>query len=153
MTATSLRMVLAGAGLGTRRQAVPSQRSIRLPLGLATLPVKPTAHALRADAAATPTRKRLPAEAGLGTRRHAVPAQCMITVVPVWLVRVPAEPTAHALPAEVAATSFRRPWRPGSGPGARRHTVPFQRSISGALSPVKPTAQALRGEVAATLNR
>src|SRR5262249_59184209 len=128
-----LRTVPTGAGPGTRRHAVPSQCAIRLPVGLVTLPVKPTAHVLRADVAATPTRKLLPAEAGLGTRRHAVPFQRMITVLPVRLVRVPTEPTAQALLAEVAATSVRRLCRPGRGPGTRPHAVPSHRSLSGPL--------------------
>src|SRR5262249_7078266 len=117
-----------GGGRVRRRQGVPSQCAIRLPVGLVTLPVKPTAHALRADVAATPTRKLLPAEAGLGTRRHAVPFQRMITVLPVRLVRVPTEPTAQALLAEVAATSVRRLCRPGRGPGTRRHSALRRRS-------------------------
>src|SRR5690348_15685704 len=130
----------AGRRLGRTRhlQAVPFQRKISaVALFLVTLPVKPTAHALRADVAVTARSPAPRPGVGLGTRVHAVPFQCTIRVLglaaatpPVIAaarppvapavhappaecepVRMPPEsPTAHTSLADVAATPISSPW-------------------------------------------
>ena len=67
-------------------------------------------------------------------------------------------PTAQALPAEVASTSRSSPPPDGSGLGEMLQAAPFQRSITGRRMgrvPVsaRPTAQALVGESASTPHR
>jgi len=66
-------------------------------------------------------------------------------------------PTAHTLPADVAATLDRPLLAPGLGLGTRFHALPFQRRIKVLGLLVKqlaqPTAQALRADTAATLAR
>jgi hypothetical protein len=129
-------------GLGTRRQARPFHRRIRV-LKLLLVVVEPTAQALRAEVAATAASELNLAEDGLGldTRFHAAPFQCTIKVLPLLV-----EPTAQAFLAEVAAT----PERPPTGLVTRRHAVPFQCTIRALPPPVEPTAHALRAEIAAT---
>src|SRR5450759_5272778 len=132
-----------GLGLGTRVHAVPFQCTIRV----LEPPVSPTAHALRADVAATPMSCAPPPRLGLGTRVHAVPSQCTIRVLRV------VKPTAHALRAEVTATPSSAPRRSEAGLGTTFHPVPFQRAISVLLARaglVRPTAQAFCADVAAT---
>gem|GEM_PF-3168070 len=109
------------------------------------MPAYPTAHALRADVAATPKSQPPPAGRGLGTRVHPVPFQPSIRVWP-----KPSTPTAQALRAEVAATPSRMLLPAGLGLGTRFHPVPFHRTIRVFSPPTIPTAQALRAEAAAT---
>jgi hypothetical protein len=66
--------------------------------------------------------------AGLGTCFQVLPSQCSISVVDKMLL-LPAEPTAQALDAEVAATAVRPPpWLDGDGLRTRLPplTVPVQ---------------------------
>ena len=69
---------------------------------------------------------------------------------------LPVEPTAQALPADVAATPDRL-LPAGAGLGTCFHALPFQAMISvlGLLveQPLQPTAQALLAEAAATPDR
>ena len=63
------------------------------------------------------------------------------------------QPTAQALPADVAATPVRLHQLAVAGLGTCFHTLPFQRTIRALeleVLPVEPTAQALLTEVAAT---
>src|SRR5215467_9414719 len=118
-----------GLGVGTFFQAEPFQCRIRVWKAM-PLEYSPAAQTSPAEVTATLVRKllwdALPG-LGLGTRFQAVPFQCRIRV---WKA-VPSEysPTAHALPAELAATP--RSWLvrvgpPGSGLGTCFHAVPFQ---------------------------
>src|SRR5690349_12161080 len=70
-----------------------------------------------------------------------------------WRMAPLKEPTAHALPGELAATPFRSLLEPGSGLGTRTHLVPFHRRIRVLFTrplAASPTAHALPAEVAAT---
>src|SRR5215471_9654486 len=130
----------AAAGLGTRAQDEPFQRSIRLASRSPLSTMVPTAQALVAERAVTPSRLPM-LRAGAGTRVHAVPFQCSI--------RAPVlPPTAQALASEVAATPLRAAAAGRAGPGTCRQAVPFQCSISGTWPDfvnVSPTAQAFGG--------
>ena len=91
----------------------------------------PTAQAVLAEVADTPLRiisVTGPAGLGLAACAHLVPFQCRIRVLPVVLVKE--SPTAHALPAEVAATAPSTLSAPGAGLATWDHFVPFQRRIS-----------------------
>jgi hypothetical protein len=112
VAATLSRRLPAGPGLGTLVQALPFHRSIR-----AREPLTPTVQALRAEIAAT-LLSLLPAAPGLGTRFQAVPFQCTISVL--GLEKLPAEPTAQALLAEVAVTAERLPLMVKAAVGADR---------------------------------
>jgi transcriptional regulator with XRE-family HTH domain len=92
---------------------------------------------------------------GLGAAyRHVLPFQraTMVLVLPLaWM----AEPTAHALLADVAATPLNRRNLPeGSGVGTLRQFLPFHRRIRVFVGPsplpVAPTAQARLADTAAT---
>src|SRR5258708_24373878 len=104
--ATPARSEPAGPGLGTRFQVLPFQRRIRVfPLAFVKQLVQPTAQALLAEVAevaATPLRPASAPGLGLGTRFQVLPVQRPIRVL--WLLGVPAKPTAHAPLAETAAT-------------------------------------------------
>jgi hypothetical protein len=84
-----------GLGLRSRLQERPFQCRISV-----FDPLRPTAQALRAEAAATADSLPLRPPFGLGTCFHLVPFQCKITV----LLRV--LPTAQALRADTAATPY-----------------------------------------------
>src|SRR3984957_17240194 len=113
--------------------------------------VAPTAHALRADRAVTPSRKSPVFLAGCGfglaTRFQLWPFQCRISVLPELVLP---SPTTQALLAEVAATLYKVAFDKGAE--TRCQLWPFQCTIS-APEPARPTAQALLAEVAATASR
>jgi hypothetical protein len=81
---------------------LPFHCSIKTPVPVPVL-VLPTAHAFRADVAATPERL-LPAGLGLGTRSQALPFHRRIRVLETPLPEQLVQPTAQALRAETAAT-------------------------------------------------
>src|SRR5690348_970968 len=91
----------------------------------------PTAQALPAEVAATPSRiisVTGPAGLGLAACAHFVPFQRRIRVLPA--VPVKKSPTAQALPAEVAVTALSALSFPGAGLATWDHFVPFQRRTS-----------------------
>jgi hypothetical protein len=136
-------------------QVVPFQcNATVVGLALNSRPFRPTAQALRAEAAATPKSSAPPARLGLRTSFHLVPFQRSITVFgPGWLGLL-VQPTAQAFRADVTATPARLPPAAGFGLGTRFQAVPFQRRIKvsgfSLKQRVQPTAQALRAEVTAT---
>src|SRR5215469_4915794 len=144
VTATPKKVAPPGTGFGLaiRLQVPPFQWLITLMLVPALCPLAPpTAQALLAEVAATPSR--LPTLTGLGATRHALPFQCSIAVLsPLG----PPMPTAQALAADVAATPARFPM---SGHRTRRQDLPFH-PRSSEWPFCSPTAQALAVDVAAT---
>ena len=108
-----------GLGLGTTLQALPFQCSMRV-----LLKSLPTAQALVADVAATPSRASVPEGLGLGTTSQALPFQCSIRVLLVW--GDPLTPTAQALLGDVAAAALRTlSLVPRFGLGTTAHVLPF----------------------------
>jgi hypothetical protein len=124
-----------GFGLGTRFHALPFQCRMTVLLE----PVEPTAQALLAEVAATPSslsafdlevaatpvKAPCPTVLGSGETFHAVPFQRKISGVSAPGLVV--TPTAHAFVAEVAATPASVP-SAGPGTGTRRAVVPFRRT-------------------------
>ena len=109
--------------------------------------MQPTAQALRAEVTANAYRALPPgAGFGLGTILHRVPFHRSIRTAVFEPNRRPVWPTAHARPAEVAATASSDPPDAPVGLGSRRHAPPRQRSIRVVglpARPVWPTAHAL----------
>jgi hypothetical protein len=145
----------ACAGLATRFHVLPFHCKITV-CGLVELrkqsAVQPTAQALCAETAATLLRELFCPGLGLGTRFQVVPFQCKISVLipPKPWKQFPAQPTAQALLAEVAATPNSAPPSDGVGLGTCFQVLPFQCRICvlpGGVS-LPPTAQALLAEVA-----
>jgi hypothetical protein len=129
---------------------MPFHRSIKIP----PVPVVPTAQALRAETAATPSRPPPAEAAGLRACCQDLPFQPSIKVLDA-LPQLRVQPTAQVRPAEMTATEFRMP-PAGLGLRTRFQAVPFQRRITvpELRSPSAwPTAQALRGDQAATPSR
>lgn len=121
-----------GVGLGTYFHAAPFHRSVTLKPGPDPQLASPTVQAPPAEVTATAPRYSaspwLAPGSGLGTRIHAVPFHRSISVLSLEPKIV--EPTAQALPAELAATPSRVASDPGLGLDIRFHAAPFHRSIS-----------------------
>ncbi len=128
--------------MGTRFQALPFQRTIRV---CCTFPTEyvPTAHAFLADVAVTPKSWLLaaaPPTSGLFIVFHAVPFQCSISV---WLaVPLNCRPTAHALFADTTATSKTRWFDAAASAGAAGAAI-----AAPATRVVAPAAMTARREI------
>src|SRR5260370_42073104 len=131
--------------LATGLHAVPFQRSIRVRWCRLRQRLQPTAQALRADAAATPSSAAPAAVFGRCTRCQPLPFQCAMRAWPLP-GSLPACPTAQAFRADVAATYRRAPRTANGDAGIAARLAAVTAWVVGArLIPAsKPTATRTR---------